>query len=387
MITDPEGKIIMEGPWPSLDEEPGVEVWGPAEKEGTEGHATLDNDRETEVAGERPKEKKAWQQKKVFNDICKHTAASFPPLAREQWAALKHFHETNTCSDTVPAVPFHMEGETRTWPIAHGSPIDWKACWGKLAWRFPRTHHAPDTLAPTTQTAQADVTPTEPTLPPRQLTANELLLANGITGAGESQAMYNAAINERNRTNVARTLGQHLESVIEGGLYFVKLQPGVSEGEFQVGLARAMESKSSSTERAAKDVAVRVKWYARNEWLARDHRWLWSKTPSFKPARVTGTNRIWYSPEPLTCFIPITVQLTPASLQPGKEESPRVLSECVSLLREVCTQRSLVNVLVRGEAEGEMGEGSGAQGGEEGEEEEEGEEGEEVPKHSKLYVY
>ena len=68
--------------------------------------------------------------------------------------------------------------------------------------------------------------------------------------------------------------------------------------------------------------------------------------PSFKPAKIPGTNRIWYSPEPLSTFLPVTVQLTPAALKPGREEMPKLQSVCVKFLREVCVARDLVHELV-----------------------------------------
>lgn len=186
----------MVEPWPLLSEVPSVETWGPAEKEGAEGHATRDSNSDTEVAGARPKNKKPWGQKKVFHEICNHTAAAYPQSARDQWAALKHFHETHTCSDSVPFVPFNMQGATRTWPISHGSPIDWKACWAKLAWRFPRAHHSA-TVATTDSTTVATTVATTAATPPQQrLTPNELLLANGIQGASDTNAARNAAVTD-----------------------------------------------------------------------------------------------------------------------------------------------------------------------------------------------
>ena len=216
---------------------------------------------------------------------------------------MKPFHETHTCSDTVPKLPFQIPGTTHTWPIKYGSPIDWKECWEKLAWRFPRAHMPATTTNTTMQPRDADMPATiannaaqqhdaqQPT--GQRLTANELMLANRMSGVDTSRAQLAAAVTEQRIATVAGSLAPCLGGVVEGGLYFVTLAEGVSEGEFRVSLARAMESKSSSAEVEAKDVTVRVKWYARNEWMSSAPLWNWSKTPGFKPARVPGTNRLW----------------------------------------------------------------------------------------------
>ena len=332
-------------------------MWALAEKAGVEGAERFEADTDTpEIPGERTK-KKAWGQKKVFNDICNHRAAGFPAKARDQWQTLKTFHETHTRSDTVPNVPFQLRGATGMWPITNGSPINWAACWSKLAWRCARSYK-PDT-EPEQAPAITDATTAAATDPDRRLTPAELLLANGITGLNASRADRNAAVKITQVVGTDQMLAPCLDSVVEGASYFVLLQPEVREGEFRVGLARAMETKSVGEGMAHKDVIVRVQWFARKEWLDARRKWAWSDTPYFERAKLPGTSRFWYSPEPLSCFIPVPVQVSPASLRPGNEHKPRLLSVCVGMLREVCMHRNLMLTEVlalRGPEEGEEGE-------------------------------
>ena len=362
----------MKPPFPNVDVEPAKEVWVPHEKTDAEGvaEATQEVRGRGEAAAERRAQgPKAWGRKKVFKDV-QSRAAGFAPAEREQWQTLKEFHERHECSDTVPTVPFNMHGATKAWPITHGSPINWHVCWSTLSWVFARPHQPATAAAAVTALAIAggeEGTAVVATQEPAVINERTLALAN-ITGTNAPKSTRRAAEQAEQIVQAAAALDQHLVSVLEGGLYFVHLAEGIIEGEFKVGLARATESKSVKEGEAASQVQVKVKWYARNEWLGSKRQWEWSPGPSFKPAKVPGTNRMWYTPEPLSCFLPVPVQLTPAALQSGREETPKLLAGCVKLLRETCVTRGLIAnkplALTRKRGRGE---------GIEGESEEEGE--------------
>ena len=99
------------------------------------------------------------------------------------------------------------------------------------------------------------------------MTDQQLALLNGMTGKDAPKKTRKQAVTAQTNTNNAAALPKCLDSVTEGGLYFVSLEPSINEGDLRVGLARAVESKAIAEGQAHEDVKVLVKWYARNEWL------------------------------------------------------------------------------------------------------------------------
>eukprot|EP00965_Chrysotila_dentata_P038190 1268880-Pleurochrysis_carterae.AAC.1 len=98
---------------PCLCDEPEKEPWKPAEAgEGGEGSG-----------------RDAWHKKKIFSDILKHTAASFPADHVDQWRALEAFHNLYPTSDSVPNLPLTVKAPAaeeysppKEWRMQHGAP-------------------------------------------------------------------------------------------------------------------------------------------------------------------------------------------------------------------------------------------------------------------------
>ena len=324
----------MEKPWPDINKAPPIEPWEAAEKEDLV---------EGQKGGAKP-----WQPTKTFSDICDHRAVGFAAEYRDQWQALRDFHASHKSADTCPNVPFNVNGALQSWPVTHGSPFDWAACWKDLCWRRPRAHQprpiagAAAPLATITTSPPLDLA-LQPAPAPARMTDQQLALLNGMTGKDAPKKTRKQGVTAQTNTNNAAALPKCLDSVTEGGLYFVSLEPSINEGDLRVGLARAVESKAIAEGQAHEDVKVLVKWYARNEWLGSQHVWQWSDGPSFQVAKVPGTRNVWKSPEPLSSFLPVRVQLTPAALEEGREDSPKLLAVCTRFLRAVCVKRDLVH--------------------------------------------
>ena len=125
-----------------------------------------------------------------------------------------------------------------------------------------------------------------------------------------------------------------VEAVKKGQLYFIVTPEEVLEGRLRIGLAEATEDML-----AADGATVSVSWFHRREWsnLQRFH---WSVTPFFdRAADPADLCQRYITREPLSDFLPIPVDLTPASTK----QKPRILSGCVRLLTELCVHRGLVH--------------------------------------------
>ena len=126
LITMREGLEVLKS-LPAPGTPYSVEPWKYAETSDAEGLTKRD----------------AWHRKKVMGDIREHTAPSFPAAQQDQWAALDAFHTQYPTSDVVPNVPFSMPGETNSWHVPRGTPMDWHAAFCKLTLRHNRYNRAP----------------------------------------------------------------------------------------------------------------------------------------------------------------------------------------------------------------------------------------------------
>ena len=176
--------------------------------------------------------------------------------------------------------------------------------------------------------------------------AERAALLNRATGGNVPHlSRVHADVGQKRRVNTA-ALPQHAAEVKAGQLYFIRTEQTVNEGQLCVGLARAMESTSD------KDGSVKVKWFARNEWL-KGAQARWSKTPSFQGARDPDTGRVgFFTLEKLSDFIPLEPELTPAAKKPANKDKPRLTADGVRALTEFCKQRGLVREIGE-EQEGE----------------------------------
>eukprot|EP00965_Chrysotila_dentata_P047154 1565161-Pleurochrysis_carterae.AAC.1 len=120
--TKAEGQVFMTS-FPPLSVPPRIEAWKPAEPEDTaEGQSHS-----------------AWHKTKVFSHIINHTAAQFPNAQLDQWKALKAFHDQYPSSDVLPPLPLSVSAAAKggqSWQMRHGAPLDWKAMWERIAWRY-----------------------------------------------------------------------------------------------------------------------------------------------------------------------------------------------------------------------------------------------------------
>ena len=116
MITDPEGRDFMVEPWPLLSEVPSVETWGPAEKEGAEGHATRDNDSDTEVAGATGPRTKSHGAKRKYSTKFVTT----PQLLTLSLHVINGQHSNTFTRPTRVLTQFHLSPSTCKVPRAHG---------------------------------------------------------------------------------------------------------------------------------------------------------------------------------------------------------------------------------------------------------------------------
>lgn len=223
-ITCPKGLIFMKQPFPTVDTEPPMEVWVPNETGDAEGVDAAEQPTEAQAAEQRGRARthKAWGRAKVFKDV-QARAAGFPADKREQWQVLREFHELHDKSDTVPSVPFAMYGETRAWPVTHGSPINWKECWEALAWQFPRPN---GTTTPAPAPAQAAAPANADATPAKPVTQHDLTRLN-ITGLNALKGTRRKADGVQKQIATAAALPEHVVSVIAGGLYFVRLDQAV----------------------------------------------------------------------------------------------------------------------------------------------------------------
>lgn len=49
-----------------------------------------------------------WHKSKVLSDIIKHRMEGAPPTQRDQWKAMREFHEQYVTSDAVPSLPITL---------------------------------------------------------------------------------------------------------------------------------------------------------------------------------------------------------------------------------------------------------------------------------------
>ena len=131
-------------------------------------------------------------------------------------------------------------------------------------------------------------------------------------------------------------LPTQLDRVTKGELYFIALDADVYEGEMRVGLARAEENCDDSSGE------VRVRWYARKLWLSKQrHSWGTKTAPYFEFARPPNNARrlAYITPESMSDVLPLLPELT----QRGDDmRKPRLTSENVRALRELCRRRGLL---------------------------------------------
>lgn len=91
--TDPKGLIFMA---PNLEidlSEPApIEKWQHGDIGDAEGLA----------------KNQVWKKRRVMKDILEHRMQPFTKEQKDQWRALKEFHDTFTCSDGVPSLPLTL---------------------------------------------------------------------------------------------------------------------------------------------------------------------------------------------------------------------------------------------------------------------------------------
>ena len=301
--------------FPQLSSNPGVSAW----KHGapTEGIP----------------EKKTWQKERVFRDILEHRMLPFSADQQQQWHALHQFHNLYPTADSVPALPIHLQPPSgSTYTMERGSPIDWNAMWGRLAWRFSRPHQPAATAGPAAGAAAAAGTEAavegdkEPPLPPNPA------LVNGATGGNNRKLSKKHAKADSaviSQANALKAKGIPADELKVNSLHFA-VTP-TFEGEFAVGLVR-IESPESNGK-------VGIAWWKRK---GVDLPAKWSETPTFEPFMPSGKVEK-HQVEADTLLSPPII-LTPtssAAYKPAAKsiagQTVRLKKDCITLLRTFLT--------------------------------------------------
>ena len=191
-------------------------------------------------------------------------------------------------------------------------PVDWDAAWKTLS-RFPRPHLTMPPSAPDPPAGTAAPTVSEP----HTYTEREVRVMNKVTAADNPKGERQRAVEVQTQLDA---LPKELTSVTAGTLYFIITPPSVNEGTLRVGLARVVRSVAATSSVSAPTVPV--KWYIRSKWRTHQQQ-AWDRTPTFEragdpslPTRQLQTN------EPLSAFLPVSVQVQRATLSLPYQFSP-----------------------------------------------------------------
>ena len=131
-----------------------------------------------------------------------------------------------------------------------------------------------------------------------------------------------------------------------GQLYFIKLE-NLYEGELNVGLGRATVSATE----ANFPNGVKMKWYARREWI-KERAHLWTKNPTFDKAKNPDTGRgQWTTDEKFEDILALLPELTNHTKD---KPSPRLTAPCVVKLKALALLHNLNRPLEEGPGPGEQ---------------------------------
>lgn len=223
-----------------------------------------------------------------------------------------------------------------TWQMKGGFPQSWDCAWDNLAWR----HHRPHRSLPRERTTAQEGEPQEATslgsgsTPSHTHREVPISLVNGVTGRNNTKKAKKRDKDELDRHTSVSNLPSHLDKVTTGLLVFICVEVSSAEGELAVGLARAMQTCDTGE--------CKFMWFVRKEWCKNPRKHEWSKTPTFRVAADPDhPSKPYVTKEPLSKVLPLDVVLT----QKSKQNYPRLDSECVRKLKELCVQRGLVQAM------------------------------------------
>ena len=123
-MTDPKGLLRFMTGFPSVEDDPGVELW---------------------------KDDAKWKPEKVEEGVMK-TAREFSDEHKEDWRLLFGFHRDYT-SDQIPTMPGVFHTPSGRDHIVNGAPLPWHKMWSALR-RFPRPHLEPSSISGTATEGQ-----------------------------------------------------------------------------------------------------------------------------------------------------------------------------------------------------------------------------------------
>lgn len=111
------------------------------------------------------------------------------------------------------------------------------------------------------------------------------------------------------------------------------------EGEFKVGLARALENATTSSMAQAC-----FQWFVREQWI-HGKRHVWGDTPLFIVAGdPEKPGEAYVTIENLSDVCPVPVKCTPRCIDQGKQKTkPKLLKSCVQMLRSWCVTFNMVH--------------------------------------------
>lgn len=221
------------------------------------------------------------------------------------------------------------------WQMADGFPTSWESAWAELAWRHPRAHRpvpeangASSTAGvagqDTTQGKQStSIAPPQTDLP--------IAIVNGVSGRNNPRKDKARAMSNADLRALVAAMPAHLDQVKKGMLVFISVDLASAEGEFAIGLARAVADCDSGD--------CQFTWFIRKEWCNKERKHKWSKSPTFRlAADPTNAKKAYVTKEPLAKVLPVQVTLTTTS----KHNLPRLHADCVRTIRELCVQRGLL---------------------------------------------
>ena len=292
--SDPAGVLLMKK-YPDIGIDPGVTPWA---------------------------EDSAWKRDKVFTDLARweysQLKSAEAETARNRWEALGSWHRSHQTSDTVAV------GQ----PAAIGQGLELRTpllSWGEM-WKVFKTHV---NAAPTPAPSAAASSSSQGAASLSRRVDREALSAS--TSAAEVNVVIHPGYTDKD-ARVAQLQG-HEEGIAylrdhlseHKALFLIRLEH--KEGELAVGLGRRTFIAEYDDDQAQK---YDIEWFERKNKKKPN----WGMQPGFR-LTISDYDRHRRpipntSIEKLSDFLPIAVQLTPASA--GTDE-PSLSQDCLSALR------------------------------------------------------
>lgn len=328
---------------PSTDGQgPGLEDWLPSEVPNA-----LNSSASGRNSNQQPP--RGWGCQRVFRDVLKTANAhQFPAVNMDQWVALRDFHTQYPTNSNLPQMPITIsasENERKTSESfqMHGQPVAWASLWKVLAFRFSRPHLQSQNNDAHVSSEQGAQNYAHDSLAPHKhmrakrarnscrVADDTLAYHNGVTSLTNPRAAYDRAKKASMRHNTLSKLPSNINGVQKDQMYFVKTT--AREGEFQVGLALALEDCNEAASEAS------FKWFTRAEWI-RKRKHTWGDTPLFVVAADPHSAHVAYtSMERIVDVCPVPVLFTKQCCVKNEEKRrPKLRKECVQMLRQWCLE-------------------------------------------------